>query len=126
VQTNPNRPTSSLEAHAAVPFGLLLLLLWSGAPSAEPEPPDIRLVLQITVDGLRGDLLDRYREGLGEGGFKTLIDRGAHYTNAHFQHANTETIVGHATLATGASPSLHGMVGNVWFDREAGELAYNI
>jgi predicted AlkP superfamily pyrophosphatase or phosphodiesterase len=54
------------------------------------------------------------------------MEKGAYFTNAHYQHANTETIVGHATLATGTFPSQHGMVGNVWFDREAGELAYNI
>lgn len=88
--------------------------------------PDIRLVLQITVDGLRADLLNRYEDGFGEEGFRLLMDKGTVYTNAHFQHANTETIVGHATLATGTFPSLHGMIGNVWFDREAGELAYNI
>jgi predicted AlkP superfamily pyrophosphatase or phosphodiesterase len=54
------------------------------------------------------------------------MQHGIVYTNAHYQHANTETIVGHATLATGTFPSQHGMVGNVWFDREAGQLAYNI
>jgi predicted AlkP superfamily pyrophosphatase or phosphodiesterase len=88
--------------------------------------PEIRLVLQITVDGLRGDLLDRYEKGFGEGGFRYLLKNGTVYTNAHYQHANTETIVGHTTLATGTFPSQHGMIGNVWFDREAKELAYNI
>ncbi len=88
--------------------------------------PDIRLVLQITIDGLRADLLNRYENGFGEDGFRFLMDKGAYYTNAHYQHANTETIVGHTTLATGTFPSQHGMIGNVWFDREAGELAYNI
>jgi len=87
---------------------------------------DIKLVLQITVDGLRADLLNRYQVGFGKDGFNFLMRQGAVYTNAHYQHANTETIVGHTTLATGAFPSQHGMVGNVWFDREAGELAYNI
>ncbi len=48
------------------------------------------------------------------------------YTNAHYQHANTETIVGHATLATGAQPATHGLIGNVWYDSDSGELAYNI
>jgi len=86
----------------------------------------IKLVLQITVDGLRGDLLNRYQAGLGEGGFKRLMQHGVYFTNAHYQYANTETIVGHTTLATGTFPSQHGMIGNVWFDREAGELAYNI
>ncbi len=55
-----------------------------------------------------------------------LMETGAVFANAHYQHANTETIVGHATLATGAFPSKHGMVGNVWFDRDTGELSYNI
>jgi len=88
--------------------------------------PNIKLVLQITVDGLRGDLLDRYKAGFGQDGFRFLLEKGVVYTNAHYQHANTETIVGHTTLATGTFPSQHGMIGNVWFDREAGELAYNI
>lgn len=34
--------------------------------------------------------------------------------------------VGHVSLATGSVPAAHGMVGNVWFDREAGRLVYNI
>ena len=85
-----------------------------------------RLVLQITVDGLRADLLNRYRQGFSEGGFNYLLNSGMHFTNAHYQYANTETIVGHTTLATGALPSQHGMIGNVWFDRDAEELAYNI
>ena len=90
------------------------------------DPGEIRLVLQITVDGLRGDLLDRYRHHFGPGGFNRLLDGGTRYTNAHYQHANTETIVGHTTLATGATPSLHGMIGNAWLDRVEGGLAYNI
>ncbi len=87
---------------------------------------DIKLVLQITVDGLRADLLNRYQKNFTKDGFRYPMDEGAVYSNAHYQHANTETIVGHSTLATGAFPSSHGMVGNVWYDREAGELAYNI
>jgi predicted AlkP superfamily pyrophosphatase or phosphodiesterase len=87
---------------------------------------DIRLVLQITVDGLRGDLLNRYRAGFGKDGFNLLLRQGTVYTHANYQHANTETIVGHATLATGATPAQHGMIGNVWFDQDTKELAYNI
>jgi predicted AlkP superfamily pyrophosphatase or phosphodiesterase len=85
-----------------------------------------RLILQITVDALRGDLLNRYEKVLGEGGFRYLLDDGINYNNAHYQHANTETIVGHASLATGAAPAAHGMVANVWFDREKDRLVYNI
>lgn len=93
---------------------------------AQTSDKDVRLVLQITIDGLRADLLSRYSNRFGEGGFKLLKQHGTLFANAHYQHANTETIVGHATLATGAHPSVHGMTGNVWFDAEAGELSYNI
>jgi hypothetical protein len=51
-----------------------------------------RLILQITVDALRGDLPTRYAHVLGEGGFRYLMDQGVNYTNAHYHHANTETI----------------------------------
>ncbi len=111
-------------------LGCLVLACASSAPDARPAPQDTRkpvgLILQITVDGLRADMLSRYGDRFGEGGFRALLERGTVYRDAHYQHANTETIVGHATLATGAPPSAHGMIGNVWFDRATGELAYNI
>lgn len=93
---------------------------------AQSDTSDIRLIVQITVDGLRGDLLHRYEDSFGDDGFRRFMDRGLWYTNAHHMHANTETIVGHATLATGAHPAEHGMIGNAWFDRSTGRLGYNI
>jgi len=85
-----------------------------------------KLILQITVDQLRGDLLARYYDRLGKGGFRYLLDAGTVYSNAHHRHANNETIVGHTTLATGADPAVHGMVANVWLDRATGKLTYNV
>ena len=90
---------------------------------SRPQP---KLILQITVDQLRGDLPTRYYDRLGDGGIRYLWENGVVYRNAHHAHANTETIVGHATLATGAHPSAHGMVGNLWFDRETGFTTYNV
>lgn len=113
-------------------FGCVLaiavaLLAAGGASPVEAQSRSpVKLVLQITVDGLRGDLLKRYGDRFGKGGFRHLLEKGVVFANAHYSHANTETIVGHTTLATGAYPSKHGMVGNVWFDRETGELSYNI
>jgi predicted AlkP superfamily pyrophosphatase or phosphodiesterase len=104
----------------SVPFLLSSALAYAVAD----KPP--QLVLQITVDALRGDLPQRYAHVLGEGGFRFLMDQGVNYINAHYLHANTETIVGHVSLATGSIPAAHGMVGNLWFDREQGRLTYNI
>ncbi len=91
---------------------------------SQETPP--KLILQVTVDQLRGDLHRRYLKNMGPGGFRYLLDNGVVYENAHHAHANTETIVGHATLATGANPSVHGLVGNVWLDRASGRMRYNI
>ncbi|WP_234219749.1 alkaline phosphatase family protein [Ruegeria pomeroyi] len=85
-----------------------------------------RLILQITVDQLRGDLLRRYSDQFDRDGFRYLMEEGIYYANAHHAHANTETVVGHTTLATGAHPAAHGMVGNLWYDRKAGRVVYNI
>ena len=103
---------------------LTMIAAIQAAVFAQADTP--RLVLQITVDQLRGDFITRYEERLGAGGFRYLLDNGVYYTNAHYQHANTETIVGHASLATGTVPAAHGMVGNIWFDRELGRQVYNI
>jgi len=95
--------------------------LWAEAPVKRPK-----LALQITVDQLRADLIERYSKGFTKGGFRYLLDRGAVYVNAHHRHANTETVVGHTTLATGTDPAVHGMVANLWFDRKTGKPHYNV
>jgi len=102
---------------------VILLVLVTGQLAAADMP---RLVLQITVDGLRGDRLELYSANFGKGGLNYLRNKGVIYHNAHYLHANTETIVGHTTLATGATPAVHGMIGNVWYNAGSGELGYNI
>ena len=104
----------------------LLALPGMGQKTKAAPAPTPKLILQITVDQLRGDLPERFMKHMGEGGFRYLKEQGIWYANAHFGHANTETIVGHASLATGADPSTHGMIGNVWLDRKTAKLTYNI
>ncbi len=107
-------------------MAMALVMAGGANPAGAQERSQVKLVLQITVDGFRGDFLNRYGDRFGKGGFRHLTEKGVVFANAHYSHANTETIVGHSTLATGAYPSKHGMVGNVWFDRETDELSYNI
>lgn len=106
-----------------IPLLALRLLMHSPVYARADKP---KLILQITIDQLRGDLPARYYDRLGKGGFKYLLDKGTVYSDAHHSHANTETIVGHTTLATGAPPAIHGMVGNIWFDRSSQKTTYNI
>ena len=105
-------------------LGVSLLTTFSVGAQVPDKP--VRLVLQITVDQLRSDLIDRYSAGYGEGGFRRLMNHGTFYIDAHHRHANTETVVGHTTLATGTDPAIHGMVANNWLNRTTGLLNYNV
>lgn len=113
----------------------LALLAACGGPATAPEdePADVpaaavpegapRLVLLIAVDQMRADYLERFGPLL-TGGLARLLGEGVVFTDAHHFHAATETAPGHATLATGAFPKRHGIIGNGWFDRETGDEAY--
>ena len=81
-------------------FVLIFVPIGLKASTSQVGKP--KLILQVTVDQLRGDLPTRYLDRLGDGGFRYLLEQGTVYDNAQYQHANTETIVGHAVLATGA------------------------
>lgn len=111
---------------AAILGGLISTATAARGEPLRPGTQGPRLVLQITVDQLRGDLPAQFIKNMGEGGFRYLMTKGIWFSNAHHAHANSETIVGHSTLATGADPATHGMIGNVWLDRATGKLAYNI
>ena len=74
-------------------------------------PARTRLVVQLTVDQMRGDYLDRYASQY-TGGLKWLVTNGAFFTNATHDHAVTETAPGHATLWSGRHPSQNGIVRN--------------
>ena len=82
-----------------------------------PKPAQPKLVLAIVIDQFRYDYLTRFR-GEYTGGLKRLLDRGADFTNARYQHVPTVTAVGHSIFLSGAPPALSGIVANEWWDRE--------
>jgi hypothetical protein len=73
----------------------------------------------ISVDQLRGDLLDRFAPAFA-GGFKRMAEQGHRFTGASHAHAITHTAAGHATLSTGVYPSRSGIVANDWQQRSGG------
>jgi predicted AlkP superfamily pyrophosphatase or phosphodiesterase len=95
------------------------------APGPRPALPEIRLVLLIAVDQFRYDYLTRFR-GEFTSGFKRLLTQGAVFTDANLEHYPTVTAIGHATMLSGATPSVSGIIGNDWFDRETGTQVQSI
>jgi hypothetical protein len=101
-------------------FALVLSLAAAvAATQAPPERPGVRLVLLIAIDQFRYDYLTRFRNDY-RGGLARLLDEGAVFTDANLEHYPTVTAIGHATMLSGATPSVSGIIGNDWFDRETG------
>ena len=76
-----------------------------------------KLVVGIVVDQMRYDYLTRFYSHFGEGGFKRIIHGGFNCRNNHFNYAQTSTALGHSSVYTGTTPSVHGIIGNNWYDK---------
>jgi len=114
-----------------VPFrtgGLILSMLVLAVASCDlgqREPPS--LVVFVSLDQVRGDLLERY-DAHFTSGFRRLHDDGFRFLNATHLHSKTATAVGHATLSTGVFPARSGIVGNEWRERttDGWSLVYSV
>jgi arylsulfatase A-like enzyme len=76
-----------------------------------------KLVVGIVVDQMRQEFLYRFDSKFSNGGFKRLVQDGFMLENAHYNYAPTVTGPGHASVYTGATPSVHGIIGNDWYDK---------
>ena len=85
---------------------------------------EIKLVVGIVVDQMRYDYLDRFWDDFGEDGFKRLIKEGFSFGNANFSYAPTFTGPGHASIYTGTTPAIHGIIANNWYDKYNKEYVY--
>jgi hypothetical protein len=79
----------------------------------------------ISVDGLSYARLESYRS-IYTAGFKRLLDEGYVERAARYQHLNTETGPGHASLGTGAPPRVTGIVLNSWFEYDENGTLSNV
>ncbi|HUF25071.1 MAG TPA: alkaline phosphatase family protein [Vicinamibacterales bacterium] len=105
-----------------LPAALMAAALAAGcaaAPAPRLAPPAARptLIVQLVIDQMRADYVERYGAQWTEG-LHRLVTEGAHFTEARYPYAGTMTCAGHASIGTGAVPAVHGMVLNEWWDRE--------
>src|SRR5688572_21710108 len=104
----------------------IVSLLFVGASIWAQSQPDERpkLVVGIIVDQMRQDYLYRFGSKFGEGGFKRMMNNGFMLKNAHYNYVPTLTGAGHASVYTGTTPAIHGIIGNNWFDKELKKDVY--
>ena len=81
-----------------------------------------KLVVGIVVDQMRQEYLYRFYDKFGQQGFKRLINDGYMLTNAHYNYAPTVTGPGHASVYTGTTPAVHGIIGNEYYDKVSKEF----
>ena len=74
------------------------------------------LIVVVVADQFRSDYITWYGHQW-TAGLKRLLDQGAIFPESAYTYATTKTCPGHATIATGALPSKHGMIDNQWYDR---------
>lgn len=91
----------------------ILLLLASLTATAANKP---RLVVQIVISSMRAGDLERYEAQFSEGGFRRLMQESTYFEEGRYRFQRTTTPVTLTTLATGATPSMHGVVGYEWQD----------
>ena len=99
------------------------LLALAQDKSASKPPP--KLIVFIAVDQFRYDYLTRFRKDYTQG-FDRLLTKGAVFTTARYEQFPTVTAIGHSTFMSGATPSISGIVGNDWYDRESGKQVTSV
>ena len=83
-----------------------------------------KIIVSVVVDQMRYDYLTRLSNKFSDDGFNRLINQGFNCTNNHFNYVPTVTGPGHSSIATGSTPSIHGIVGNNWYDRNIKKEIY--
>ena len=99
----------------------VFVLIMSSFLSAQQRP---KLLVGIVVDQMKMEYLYRFSDDFSANGFKRIIDNGYSFHNMHFNYMPTYTGPGHASIYTGTTPSIHGIVGNDWFNRSTGKELY--
>lgn len=79
-----------------------------------------RLVVLVVIDQWPSWGFEARRDVYAHG-LRRLLDEGVLYPKVAYPYATTFTAPGHATLATGAPPSVTGIVANGWWRRAQGK-----
>lgn len=95
------------------------------APKAAAKPQSKpKLVVGIVVDQMRYDYIYRYWNKFGNDGFKRLVNEGFFCKNTNYNYVPTYTGPGHASVYTGTTPAVHGIIANDWYDKTSGKYKY--
>ncbi|MCF8371422.1 MAG: alkaline phosphatase family protein [Bacteroidales bacterium] len=107
---------------ASVLLAVFLFLFFESQAQNRIPPEKPRLIIGIVVENMRSEYLYRYWDKFEKKGFKRLIGEGSFCKNASYEYLNTQSAPGYATIVAGCPPSVHGIVGNFFYDRKKDEM----
>lgn len=105
-------------------FFALCIIFFEASSQTNKSVQRPKLVVGIVVDQMRWDFLYRYYDRYSAGGFKRLMNEGFSNENAMIPYTPTYTAAGHACVYTGSVPSVHGIMGNYWYNKVLGRNVY--
>lgn len=108
-------PTLAAVLGLPTPASMTGRALTTALRSSRAQP---RAMMLIVLDGMRTDYVDRYAAEMPT--LARLRRDGAWFGAARVNYLPSLTSVGHATLATGADPQIHGIAANTTFNRATG------
>tara|TARA_B100000767_G_scaffold205672_1_gene192465 strand:+ start:841 stop:2484 length:1644 start_codon:yes stop_codon:yes gene_type:complete len=85
--------------------------------NVKPTTNKPKLVVGVVVDQMRFEYLNRFKNKYSSQGFLRLMNEGYSCNNHHFNYIPTVTGPGHASIFSGTTPSVHGIIGNDWYDK---------
>ena len=109
---------------------LICLVVSANAQTAKPSSAQAsvtakpKLVVGIVIDQMRYDYIYRYWDKFGNDGFKRLVNEGFFCRNTNYNYVPTYTGPGHASIYTGTTPAVHGIIANDWYDKPTGKSIY--
>jgi predicted AlkP superfamily pyrophosphatase or phosphodiesterase len=106
-------------------FAIILLIQFSTTIVAQSTLERPKLVVGMVLDQMRWDYLYRYFDRYADnGGFKRLLKEGNSCENTLIPYSPTVTACGHSVVYTGSAPSITGITGNAWWDRDNNRTTY--
>jgi predicted AlkP superfamily pyrophosphatase or phosphodiesterase len=84
-----------------------------------------KLVVGIVVDQMRWDYINNFKPYFKtQNGFLKFMNEGASCNNNLISYVPTVTACGHTAVYTGATPAMHGITGNSWYDNVLQRVVY--
>lgn len=96
-------------------FAIVLSLVLFTSQAQIPDKP--KLIVHVVVEQMRYDYIFSFYSFFGRNGFAKLLREGSFCSQVHIPFAFPQTAPSYASIASGAPPSAHGIIGNSWHNR---------